>query len=67
MEPSIPGISAPNEIKKAFNNAVNELVATARLSMGALAWTIRSGAIDTATKIKPTSVAPIPALAKKKL
>src|SRR6266853_3717198 len=66
-EPIIPGIKAPNEIKKAFNNAVNELAAIAWRSIGALAWTLCSGAIETATKIKPTSVAPIPALAKKKL
>src|SRR3989442_8843173 len=66
-EPIIPGIKAPNEIKKAFSNAVNALAAIARRSMGALDWIICSGAIETATKIKPTSVAPTPALAKKKL
>lgn len=60
------GIKAPREMKKASNRAVNELAAIAWRSIGAVAWTVCSGAIDTATKIKPTSVAPIPALAKKK-
>src|SRR6266702_1098017 len=57
--PIFTGIKAPNEIKKAFNNAVNELAAIAWRSIGALAWTLCSGAIETATNIKPTSVAPI--------
>src|SRR6266849_2728739 len=65
--PIFKGIKAPNEIKKAFNNAVNELAAIAWRSMGALAWTICSGAIDIATKSSPTSAAAAPELARKKL
>lgn len=63
----LKGINAPIEIKKALTSAVNELAATACRSIGALACTICSGAIETATKISPTNAPPAPALATKKL
>ncbi len=54
-------------MKKALSSAVNELAAIACRSTGAFAWTMCSGAIETATKSKPTSAAPALALAIKKL
>src|ERR1051326_8541022 len=67
MRLGLNGINAPSEIKKALTSAVNELAATACRSTGALACTICSGAMETATKISPTNAPPAPALATKKL
>lgn len=61
------GMSAKREMKNAFIRAVKALPATACLSTGAWAATICSGAIDTATKSRPTSAPPALALAMKKL
>ena len=61
-----PGTSATSEMKKAFSIAVNVLDAVACRCNGAERMTVRSGAIDIATKRSPTSAAPAPALAAKK-
>ena len=61
-----PGTSATSEMKKAFSIAVNVLDAVTCRCSGAERITVRSGAMDIATKRSPTSAAPAPALAVKK-
>jgi hypothetical protein len=51
------GISAPGEMKKAFNSAKNALNAVMRRSRGALRPRVLSGESETATNSRPTSAA----------
>src|SRR5579859_65636 len=59
------GMSAASEIKKASSSAVNALAEVACLSIGAPTFTVSWGAMETATKSRPTSAAPAEALVEK--